>query len=398
MSLYLIIKKLFNFPKSQVYINGFRKAMIYDGRKCQYPKNYDQLIKLGKIEKIKKYNKKPKYYLKYKGYKFDLTLIKKIDNNLYFTISFLVNKNRYKINDYRKFYEPFLFKKEDLKKYIPILEVKEIFNSKYPSFKLTDSHVPIKKNKEKKIYKITGQKEKNGKLLYNSYFKKLNISFYEIRDQNGNLELDKSLISVPIIFIANLTKTCVRILTSIPMELGKYLINKQNSITKTLGYFLFITSTIIKNFVNLGTTIFKIPILLLVTNKKKYDDAYWIMWKFQIKECWKEIKNDYSIVKFGGEKLKLKENSYYPEYRIMGTQKELDNKEPNLEKKLKDISNKINEINNIEQRKNPKKLQNEKINKEITFKNSIYTPYTTLLYSRRVTQKIKNLKIPYQQL
>ncbi|MGL9725207.1 MAG: hypothetical protein ACR5KV_00150 [Wolbachia sp.] len=45
--------------------------------------------------------------------------------------------------------------------------------------------------------------------------KKLSTHFSEIRDQNGNLELNKSLIFVPIVFVTSLAKICAKLLISL---------------------------------------------------------------------------------------------------------------------------------------------------------------------------------------
>ncbi len=48
----LKVKDLFTSPESQVYVKDLRKVMTYeDGRKCQYPKNYDQIVDSGRVVK-----------------------------------------------------------------------------------------------------------------------------------------------------------------------------------------------------------------------------------------------------------------------------------------------------------------------------------------------------------
>ncbi|WCR59564.1 MAG: hypothetical protein PG978_001000 [Wolbachia endosymbiont of Ctenocephalides felis wCfeF] len=49
----LKVKDLFTSPESQVYVKDLRKVMTYNGKKCQYPKNYDQIVESGKIIKGK---------------------------------------------------------------------------------------------------------------------------------------------------------------------------------------------------------------------------------------------------------------------------------------------------------------------------------------------------------
>jgi hypothetical protein len=347
----LKVKDLFTSPESQVYVKDLRKVMTYNGKKCQYPKNYDQIVESGKIIEKKDSNGKlvkdeegnPEYQLAYNGYKFDLASVKKVDNRSYFTIGFLVSKDRREVDDYRKFYEPFGFKKKDLEKHLPVFEAQKTEGSQYP-FQLIHSSILTKnkKNKEGKIQEVIDREGRNGELLYTSDYKKLSTSFFEVRDQNGNLELDKSLISVPIVFAAGLAKVCAKLLTFIPMKLGEHLVNRQNPIAKFFGYLLFTPAIAVKNLVNMGATVLKAPILLFVADKKKYGDAYWTMWKHQLKECWEETKNDYSVVKEG--KRSEPEKKDYPDRdTICGTWKELDARRPCIEKELEEGPSKSSE-------------------------------------------------------
>ncbi|MEY2393500.1 hypothetical protein [Wolbachia endosymbiont of Tettigetta isshikii] len=365
----LKVKDLFTSPES--YVKDLRQLMTYNEKKCQYTKNYDQIVEFGKIiekkdsneklEKDKDEKKNPEYQLKYNGYEFDLALVKKVDNRSYFTIGFLVSKDRREIDDYRKFYEPFGFKKKDLEKHIPIFEAQKTEDTKYP-FELTNSSILNKKEKSKegKIHEVIDLKGRNGESLYTSDYKKRSTSFAEIRDQNDNLELDKSLISVPIVLAAGLAKICAKLLL-IPMKLGEHLINRQNPIAKFFGYFLFTPAMAVKNLVNMGTTVLKAPILLFVADKKKYGDFYWTMWKHQLKEYWKETKNDYSVIKEG--KRSEPEEKDYPEREIAGTWKELDARRPGIEKELdeqennKEANKGINDKNKSEEQK--QNLSNE---------------------------------------
>ncbi|MDR2548262.1 MAG: hypothetical protein LBC34_02035 [Rickettsiales bacterium] len=379
----LKVKDLFTSPESKVYVKDLRKVMVYkDGQRCQYPKNYDQIVESGEIIEKKDRNGKlvkdekgnPEYQLAYNGYKFDLALVKKVDNRSYFTIGFLVSKDRRKIDDYRKFYEPFGFKKKDLEKHIPIFEAQKTENSKY-LFELTNSSVLAKKgcsinDKTGEVNKEDRDEEgRNGELLYTSDYKKLSTSFSEIRDQNGNLELDKSLISVPIVFVAGLAKVCAKLLTFIPMKLGEHLVNRQNPIAKFFGYLLFTPAMAVKNLVNMGATVLKAPILLFVADKKKYGDAYWTMWKHQLKECWKETKNDYSVVKEG--KRPGPEKKDYPDRdTICGTWKELDARRSGIEKELEEGLNESSEsTSKLRKQSSEKGKSQNEINKQGDDKN-----------------------------
>lgn len=102
-------KDLFTPSESQVYVKDLRKVMIYkDGRKCRYPKNYDQVVESGKVIENKDMHgnsvldkdRNPTYRLLY-GNKnkdgwpiFELTKIMEIGDKSYFTIKFLVDKDR----------------------------------------------------------------------------------------------------------------------------------------------------------------------------------------------------------------------------------------------------------------------------------------------------------------
>ncbi|MBA8757399.1 MULTISPECIES: hypothetical protein [Wolbachia] len=368
----LKVKDLLTSPESQVYVKGLRKVMMYDGRKCQYPKNYDQIVQSAEIIKnedmhgnaILDKDKNPTYKLLY-GQKdengeqpsFRLSLVTKDEDNdrSYFTIDFLVDPDKdareFRSSNrsyYSKYYKPFGFSKIDLEKHIPIFEVDT------QSLELTHSRVLAKKgsslnNKGEVDEKDIDEKGRNGKLLYTSDYKKLSTHFSEIRDQNGNLELDKSLISVPIVFATSLAKVCTKLLTSLPMKLGEYLIGKQNPIAKSFGYLLFTPAMAIKNLVNMGATILKAPILLFVANEKKYGDAYYTMWKHQLKGCLEEAKSDFNVIK-GGERLKPDHGN---RDSLVGTWDELNARRPKKQGNDKEVS-KSNEI-----LKSPEEEQNK---------------------------------------
>ncbi len=390
----LKVKNLFTLLESQVYVKDLRKVMTYNGKKCQYPKNYDQIVESGEIIEKKDRNGKlvkdeegnPEYQLKYNGYEFDLALVKKVDNRSYFTIDFLVNPKKNKdVKHYDSYYKPFEFSKIDLEKHLPVFEAQKTENSKYP-FELTNSSVLTKevKNKEGKIQEVVDQEGRNGELLYTSDYKKLSTSFFEVRDQNGNLELDKSLISVPIVLAAGLAKICAKLLTFIPMKLGKHLVNRQNPIAKFFGYLLFTPAMAVKNLVNMGATTLEAPILLFVANKKKYGDAYWTMWKHQLKEYWEETKNDYSAVK-EGNRSELEKKDYLDRDTICGTWKELDARRPGIERELEKGPSKSSEsMDKFKKQSSEKEKSQNKINGQRDDKNQgSGTPYTCLLYTSR---------------
>lgn len=327
----LKVKGLFASSESQIYVKDLRKVMTYtDGRKCKYPKNYDQIVKSGKVVESENSNGETIYKLLYGKKIFELALVEKTDDRSYFTIDFLVDREKNKdVKHCDGYYKPFGFSKIDLEKHIPIFEVDT------QSLELTNSRVLAKKgsslnDKGEVDEKDRDEKGRNGELLYTSDYKKLNTHFSEIRDQNGNLELDKSLISVPIVFAAGLAKVCAKLLDYLLMKPGEYLLSKQNLIVKSSGYLLFTSVAAVKNLVNMGATILKVPILLFVANEKKYGDAYLTMWKHQLKECWKEAKSDFNVVT-NGERPKPKDHK---PLSIAGTWKELNARKSDIEKNL----------------------------------------------------------------
>lgn len=95
-------KGLFASSESQIYVKDLRKVMTYtDGRKCKYPKNYDQIVESGKIIEAKNSEGETIYKLLYgktdtDGRKpsFELTLVKETDDRSYFTIDSLVNRKK----------------------------------------------------------------------------------------------------------------------------------------------------------------------------------------------------------------------------------------------------------------------------------------------------------------
>ncbi|QKX02189.1 hypothetical protein [Wolbachia endosymbiont of Dirofilaria (Dirofilaria) immitis] len=378
-NLILKMKVLFAPFESQIYVKDLRKVVVYsDGRKCRYPENYDHVARFGKIEKGKDSNDSGIYKLCYGGYRYNLVSVlsdekgepfKTQDDKSYFTIKFLVDKGKVNRNehdnndDYHDFYEPFKFKKFDLVKHLPVFEIDTSL------LRLVNSSVLTRKekNKEGKVQEVIDEKGRNGKLLYTSDYKKLCTSFFEIRAQGNNLELDKSLISVPIVFAASLAKVCAKLLAFIPVKLGRHLISRQNLIAKSCGYLLFTPAIVVKNLVNIGATVLKAPILLFVANKKKYGDAYLTMWNYQLGEYWEEFMKDLSVIGIG-EREKLSDRN---DERIVGTWKELNARrlfiEGSLEKGVNRSSGGINKSR--EQNLNRKKLRNEVDERMAEFEN-----------------------------
>ncbi|AZU37561.1 hypothetical protein BBB02_03275 [Wolbachia endosymbiont of Bemisia tabaci] len=393
-------KGLFASSESQIYVKDLRKVMTYtDGRKCKYPKNYDKIVKSGKVVEVDSNGKT--YKLLYGKKIFELALVKETDDRSYFTIDFLVNREKNKdVKHYDGYYKPFEFSKIDLEKHIPIFEAKRT-NDPNGRFELTHSSVLMKKvkNGEGKVQGVVDEKGRNGELLYTSNDKKLSTNFSEIRDQNGSLELDKSLISVPIVFAAGLAKICAKLLTFIPMKLGENLIGRQNPIAKSFGYLFFTPAVAVKNLVNMGVTILKAPILLFVANEKKYGDAYLTMWKHQLKECWKEVKSDFNVVT-NGERPKPKQKDHKP-LSIAGTWKELNAKksdiEKNLEKGLSKNSESIDKSRELGVGESLKEKLQNKVNEEIAgFRNKKSgNIYVEKLQNERNSQKGQGATHPH---
>ncbi|WP_353274206.1 hypothetical protein [Wolbachia endosymbiont (group A) of Ennomos erosarius] len=368
IDLTLKAKGLLTSPESQVYVKDLRKVMMYDGKKCQYPKNYDQIKESGKIIENKDMNGKlilkdgkPTYKLLYgekdengeqPSFRLSLVTENKDNDRSYFTINYIDNQGKQIPIDWlnKSYFEPLGFSRMDLKKHVPIFEAQKTKDPQYP-FELTNSSVLTKevKNKEGKVQEVVDEKGRNGKLLYTSDYKKLSTHFSEIRDQNGNLELDKSLISVPIVFATSLAKVSTKLLTSLPIKLGEHLVSKQNPIAKSFGYLLFTPAMAVKNLVNMGATILKAPILLFVANEKKYGDAYLTMWKHQLAGYWEEIKSDFSVIK-GEERLKPEQKD---QKLLVGTWDELNARRPKKQGNDKEVS-KSNEI-----LKSPEEEQNK---------------------------------------
>ncbi len=393
-------KGLFASSESQIYVKDLRKVMTYtDGRKCKYPKNYDKIVKSGKVVEVDSNGKT--YKLLYGKKIFELALVKETDDRFYFTIDFLVNREKNKdVKHYDGYYKPFEFSKIDLEKHIPIFEAKRT-NDLNGRFELTHSSVLMKKvkNGEGKVQGVIDEKGRNGELLYTSNYKKLSTNFSEIRDQNGSLELDKSLISVPIVFAAGLAKICARLLTFIPMKLGENLIARKNRVAKSFGYLLFTPAMAVKNLVNMGATILKAPILLFVANEKKYGDAYLTMWKHQLKECWKEVKSDFNVVT-NGERPKPKQKDHKP-LSIAGTWKELNARKSDIEKNLEKGLSKNSE--SIDKPRKPgvgeslKEKSQNKVNEEIAgFRNKKSgNIYVEKLQNERNSQKGQGATHPH---
>ncbi|MBV0899336.1 MAG: hypothetical protein KTV77_00955 [Wolbachia endosymbiont of Fragariocoptes setiger] len=389
--LILGLKNPFSSADPRVYVKDLRQVLTNDdGRKFKYPKNYSTIVNEGKLEKINS-SDSPKFRLFFgkkdkKGNQdmFDLCFICKDGDKSYYTIDFLIGDKAHKNNNFQDYYKPFGFSKKDLETHLPVFEITEQ-NSKY---NLTNSSILLKSvaNKESgKVQELADNEGRNGQFLYRSYYKKLSPYFFTIRDlskdQHGdlkkskNLEFDKSLISVPIIFITALARTFSKYVSFIPEKIGTSLIKSNNQLARAFGYCLFIPAIVVKNSINIIATTARLPILLFVANEKKYSDAYWTMWKYQFKGCIQEVKNDYNIIRSGIVENVQEEKKDLPEERkIIGTWKELDTLKPQIKNDLNEYKqdynkspDKMNSMNKLDQ-------QNDKlipISKNINYSERI---------------------------
>lgn len=362
-------KGLFAPSKSQTYVTDLRRAVTHnvikdekniEGRQCRYPKNYHDVVEEGTIQIRKDSRGDPmpgKYELLFgkknneeKQPSFPLALVIKgisketppteipyeDGNKFYFTLEDLVGKDPNDRADYSKIYKPFGFSKKDLETCLPVFEVENINadqkQGKDPIYKLTNSSVVTKKVNGKEVL---DKKCRNGELLYTSNSGPFNIYFFAIKDERDNLELAKSLfISVPIMFVTTLLKICAKCVTFPFKKTGEYLLDKQNPIAKAFGYGFFTPVAIIQNVANMVATILRAPILLFTANKEKYGDAYYTMWKEQIKECWNDAKSDRNVITKGtreeGKEGKKEESQ---PHQMMGTWNELNARRPEIARK-----------------------------------------------------------------
>ena len=86
------------------------------------------------------------------------------------------------------------------------------------------------------------------------------------------------------------------------------------------------------------------PILLFVANEEKYGDAYLTMWKYQFKECLKQTKSDFNVIRNGVRPEKDKDVENQPEGRFIGTWKELNARKSEIERDLKEKGQENNDL------------------------------------------------------
>ncbi|WP_168464494.1 hypothetical protein [Wolbachia endosymbiont of Ctenocephalides felis wCfeT] len=329
------VGKFFTSEGEESYIQDCREVMVHGEKKCKFPKNYKQIVGSGSIREkkdtrwnvIKDENGNPVYELLYGGNVYNLAFMTKAGNKSYFTIEFpKLNKST---DNYEEFYKPFGFSRFDLRTHTPVFEVD------------TSTNPPKLVGSDKK-----DGKGRNGEQLYTTRYKWGVTRMMQIIDHEGNLEIDKSLISVPLVFASVLVKKIVNGLTYLPMKLGEYLIEKENPIAKFFGYVLFTPAAIVKGAVNIVAAIIRFPILLFVADKEKYADSYFTQFNHQLKECWKEIKSDCGVI-VNGKRADLKDeenpklkDKRYPEASISGTWDELNDQRKEAKKDLKKWVNK----------------------------------------------------------
>lgn len=282
-----------------------------------------------------------------KEVKFDLVLVKEIGDKSYFTTDFLLNP---KGDNNSKYYD--LFESS-----IVSLKGRSVFE--VDTCQLTNSSMLGKKDcklndKGEFNEEDRDPKGRNGKLLYNSYYGKpdpsknkneidikinikCNTSFFVIRDQNNNIEWDKSFISVPIVLASALAKVFANWLTVIPMKLGEFLIGKKHPIAKFFGYPLFTAGAIVKHSVNMLSKMPKAIILPFVANEKKYGDKYNTKLWHQLIGHWDELKSDFDVIKDGKRKPEQEETR--PNLEFTATWDELDKIKPGIKKDLEETKN-----------------------------------------------------------
>lgn len=370
------VRRLFTSPEgTTTYVKDIRKVLTYgDGRKCQYPKNYDQIVKFCKIipqtdeyKNLKTDKEGNTLFKLLYGPKdengerpsFNLALVKEACDVSYFTIDFNCPIKQLDESYLTSFGFTILgfTRRIHLQKYAPLFEV----NTK--SLELTNSPVLTKEIKENgKINEVLDKEGRNDQLLYISDYKELNISFFEIRDHNKNREWPKSLISVPIVLATSLAEIAASVLTYLPMKLGESLINVENKFVSSVGRILFIPAAVVKNLVNVWATFLRLPICAFVAKREKYGDRYFTMWKYQLKECWKEAKSDFEVAKDGKRESEQKEK-YQNLLPTIGTWDELDAKRPELEEGCKKKKNTNSEIG-TDTLQVKKSLSNEVVTKQ----------------------------------
>lgn len=325
------IDEIFSSSESEIYIADLRKVVTHKGKKCKFPKNYHEVVKFGKI---KKDDKDGSYKLVYKGKDFPLAIVETTDKNTYVTIDFLVDpKERDFRNDSRntfsKYYKPFGLSKIDLKKHIPVFEIDNT------SGKLTNSSLLTKEIKEKgKVKRVVDPEGRNGELLFTTEWKELNPDFFTVRDHNGNLELDKSLLSVLLAFVTYSARVFVGWVTFPFMKIGEWLISQENPVVKAFGRSLYTLAAVVKHLVSFLSIMLRFPILLFVADKEKYGDSYLTMWKHQLEESRQEVMEDLKFIKNGKREKRVKKD--YPEFKAGGTWEELNAIRTVNEKKLEE--------------------------------------------------------------
>lgn len=329
-------KGIITSESSTPYVEDLRKVLTHKGKICIYPKNYDKLVKYGKIKKDKDGNYKLVFGKKDehgKRPKFDLELVKEADDNKsYFTIKFPCS-----IDDLDETYiTPFGFstlgftQRGYLKKYAPIFEIDTKLN------KLVNSSVLTKIENGKEV---PDPEARNGQFLFTSHSKNFNISVWEFRGRNGELEFDKSLISVPIVVVSVIVNDSVKLLVYLPEKLGEYLRGRQDLVSKFFGNCLLIPTKAVKNITELLTTVTKTAPALLLTGgeKKKYADSYVTISLAQFKECFGKIKGDWNTIFTGVQNDKTGEQKKPPNFEITGTWKELNALRTKIEQDLEEV-------------------------------------------------------------
>ncbi|OEY86649.1 hypothetical protein BIY23_03040 [Wolbachia pipientis] len=277
----------------EVYIKDLREVMTYGEKRYKYPKEYDKIVENAQIS-----TEGDSYKLKYGAKEY---LLRKIHpegditgcNNVYFTTEFLaLNPGFFKHakNSGKEQYEPFGFalgvESRDVREYLPVFEC-----NVSPGRKLEFST----KGQDKT------NKERSLELLYISRDKKERVSFFEIRGYKDDVEMLKSIWSVLIVFPTTIGKMAANAFTFIPIELGRYLMEKDkkkgNPILRVSGMLLFGSGSFVKHLVNFICVSLRIVGIGIFTgNKEKYADKYWTKLRYQWDGLWSDITNDYNML------------------------------------------------------------------------------------------------------
>lgn len=319
--------------KSQVYVEDLRTVMLFNGKILKYPKNYHDIVQNGTIRFSGiDSDGNPHLELVYgnkatKGKQLCWTLTHVAEDEChskaYYTMYSLVYKPVEELGS--SFYEPFKFSRLQLRKYAPVIDIKKTGDHDNPYILINSLYLAKEGcsiNKESGEVDDNSRKEKglNGKLLYYSTYDKQDPRFFVIRDENDRLEIDKSIICFVISLFVYTVIFLRKFLTFLPMIVGEWFLSHQNVFSKVLGNIFFTPFVPFKFLIDMLAIFVKITVLLFAADEKKYGNKYYILWKSELMECFRELKSDCLLIKSG----KRSDNeSEYGVYKLIGTWDEL---------------------------------------------------------------------------